>query len=205
MSGNYQGQRGGGGAKKDFKADAVNAYLKNRCVMMSYVKDMVDGKVLELNQFGDYADRMTVTLYGQLDVDPKVTAELMRVAARIQARDAKANGDKKPLPRYVCPSCQFGKQAGTDECNNQGDYTKCNDFQEIAPERENDLNNHAANETTALAEEQARLAAEVEEAGNKEPVDTTSSDEPVTYKCGSCDKTYKTLKGLECHDKKEHV
>jgi hypothetical protein len=198
MSGNYQG-----GQKKDFKADPIKLYLSARSYATAWAKDLCVAGKIELSQIPDYTDRMTVLQYGQMSTDPKVDAEVMRIAARIQARVHQAA--QELLDRQnLCLSCEWGRETGTDECEaKEQDMLECTHYSEQP--KDDDMEQHAANERTWEREEQERQAAEEDAvAGTSDQMDTGKPGDISVYKCGTCNKTYKTLRGLEQHTKKVH-
>ena len=202
MAGNYN-SRGGGGGKKDFKADPLKGFLLARSVALSYAKDLCVAGRIELEQIPDYTDRMTILQYGQISVDPKVNAEILRIAARVKER-----ADKKPVEqvKVLCDDCVFGPK-GTDECA-EGDPDFSYDFKDCSNYEDGngpDMEQHAANERQREQEEAERQAAEDDASDNQTPFFPTrllrTSVAPA-YKCGTCEKTYKTLRGLQKHEEK---
>jgi hypothetical protein len=218
MSGNYRGGNRGGGGKKDFKADPIKGYLSARSMAVAYAKDLcVSGKIT-LAQLPDYADRMTILQYGQISVDPQVDKEILRIAARVKKRAEQADKKLYGLPdgkddrSILCLDCMWGSEVGTGECGTHTqDAYECDDYEKFEEGEPGsaDLEELAAAERQREYEEQQRQAAEddVSNAGKKEEdlKDKPSTvDGATTYTCGTCSKVYKTMKGLQRHEKAVH-
>lgn len=215
MSGNYGKKNwsgGGGGSKqKSFAADPLKGFLMARSVALSYAKDLCVAGKIELGQVPDYTDRMTVLQYGQISVDAKVDKEVMRIAARVQARakalaelaESRTYGDPDDVQGVgICNDCAYGPH-GTGECPDVTDgMRECPEFEEVQPIDAVDQEEHAANERLREQQEQEQQAAEDEASGQDTVSDGPGGQGTNTYNCGSCGKVYKTMRGLEQHNKK---
>jgi hypothetical protein len=214
MSGNYRGGRGGQRRepwteRKDFKADPIKQYLICRgCANDRAVELCIAGKI-DLSDIPDYTDRLTVLRMGQLEIDPKVSAEIIRIASRVQER-RRAHSEEAPA-RILCETCVYGP-SGTDECCDDDpdfpyDATECVDYESGVGETKDDLNqsnedmeNHVADERLQEKEDQQRQTEE-EQALEDKPA---TVDGQTTYTCATCKKVYKTMRGLQRHMESQH-
>jgi hypothetical protein len=170
---------------KKYQADPIKLYLSARSYATAWAKDLCVAGKIELSQIPDYTDRMTVLQYGQMSTDPKVDAEIMRIAARIHKRALESTDtamDPHAEDQSYCASC-------VNDCKTGGPLTSCDNYYSV-DDAEADA------ELRRQQEEEERQAAEAEA---QEPVDTTPSEEPVVYNCGTCGGKWKTLKGMENH------
>ncbi len=209
---------GGGGSQKTFKADELKGFLMARSVALSYSKDLCVAGKIKLEQIPDYTDRMTLIQYGQLEVDPRVDKEVMRIATRVKKRiEADKVGVKEKVApaaseepdeaqgANICSTCLYGPNE-SGECpvlpGAEDGMKECPEFEEANNKDEADLSAIAANERLREQEEAERSAEEdaASEANQTKPETSLGT----IYKCSSCVKQYKTMKGLEKHSKKEH-
>lgn len=182
-----------GGGKKDFKADPIKQYLTCRGTNESYAKDLAVAKLIKIEDIPEWSDRFTVLQFGKLQVDPKVDAEVMRIAARLKDKIQKREEAKDEMDRLteenpveedeVLPGTMpEHKGCGTPEGGDFKDYPLTTDQQ-----TEFDIDREREKYEQECAEEETNQTATLS-----------------VFKCQYCLKEYKTERGLTKHIEKEH-
>lgn len=208
---NWKGKDKGG--VKEYKADPMKSFMiAMGCSEDRAVELCCAGKI-EVVDIPEYFYKLLLLRMGQVSLSAETDKEVIRAAARVkkimEAKKVKAKEKVDPAATEelvdLCPACLYGPE-GTGECPDieQG-LNKCPEFDSLKVDqdqtrRDNDLEELAANERLREAEEAERHA------GEEEPPTAKASNTPeraTVYKCGSCDREYKTLKGLQKHEEKE--
>lgn len=200
MNERYQNNnRGPRGGVKEYKSDPGKQWLISRGSARDRAVELCIAGKITLKQIPDYTDRLTVLQFGQLSIDPMVDAEVIRIAKRIQLRMKEAKDPDEPDK----PTFGLGF---TDQCSTCVD---CGGVCSVADENRPVLDcEHYYGKEDAEADAELKRQDEEKEQRHteEESRETTRTIETkeggVVYKCGTCQKEYKTLKGLEKHEKK---
>lgn len=186
MNGNSNYRKGGG--TKDFKADPIKQFLTCRGTNMSYAKDLCVANLISLSEIRDWTDRFTVLQFGKLKVDPKIDAEVMRIASRLKSNLAAKEAAKSEFDHFTEQN-----PVENDELDRNASDQEASEF-DVEKERE--------------LYEQEKAAEEAAQAQTTEPDDTDAAGrgEPGEGDtiCKRCGKEYKTLRGLLNHIKNKH-
>lgn len=193
MSEKYKGNRGGG--TKDFKADPKKQFLIARGCSEDRAVELCVANKITLEQIPDYTDRLTILRIGQLSIDPMVDAEVIRIAKRIQSRmetkqeepEDKGFDDQCSTCVDLGVACQVGdRDRPVEDCDHHYHKDDAEADAEIKRQDEEEQQRHAEEES-----EETPRRIEAKEGG-------------VVYRCGTCDKEYKTISGLQKHEKTLH-
>ncbi len=192
---------------KSFHADPIKQFLISRGTARDRAVELCCAGKIELSDIPEMTDKLTILHFGQISVDPKVDAEILRIAARCQDRAkkkqeanyGKPDGDQSqdvPEMQDLCDRCaDFNVCSVTDE---ERPIDSCNKFYD-----EQDAQADAAKQRDVEAEDRQR-AEDDHNTQQQEPEDTGEQKGDVTYNCSQCDKVYKTMNGLQNHEAKAH-
>jgi len=202
---------------KEFKADRFKQYLITRSVSAKMAADLCLAGKIELKEIPIYTDKFTLLHFGQIQVEPEVDREILRISALDKKRREDEKIRLESLPGAIksrftpevnshisdhapilCETCGHGKE-GTDECSDKG-MTECSDYNPSSPEP-TDEDAEAELKRKEYEDEQQRAEDEANDIAK--PV-SYHGEKPEKYKCGICAKTYKNKTNCITHIKKKH-
>lgn len=85
-----------GGGTKQFSSDKVKQFFIARAVSLQEAVKLCIAGVIDLKGIQDTMDKFTVLQFGMIEVEPMIDKEVMRLAAKIRDRAAKANDNDPP-------------------------------------------------------------------------------------------------------------
>ncbi|KKN66055.1 hypothetical protein LCGC14_0475330 [marine sediment metagenome] len=191
--------------QKEFKADRFKQYLITRSVSAKMALELCIAGKITLQEIPIYTDKFTLLHFGQIQVEPEVDREILRISALDQRRREDPDPSEidpsvgKPV---LCDDCGHGR-SGADECKvEEYTYNDCADYlppDDNPPDSVENLEDQADHNKQREAFEQDQQQAE-DEATTEAKVE----DEMLEYKCELCSKSFKTKKGCLNHLKNKH-
>ena len=188
---------------KQYTADRFKQYLITRSVAAKMAVDLCLGGKITLEQVPTYTDKFTLLHFGQIQVEPEVDREILRLSTLDKSRRENLDPsettppDDKPI---LCEDCGHGK-LGADECkHSEGDITDCTDYFPPGPlPTDEDAEAEARRQEYEDEQQRAEDEASNEAFKKREEAETTTE-----FECNVCHKKYKKRSNCIKHLKKVH-